>query len=430
MASFTELIAESIRQRKADFLAKLASEPVDETEALLARGTQAHWHSFEPVDGIAAIHDGQPVAAVDGSLAIRALSVGAYWIIAQALLIGADGLRLSKGDTRLIRGEVERPNVDRCASLVMRSLELALAIEFVKNTSNHILLLDGSLYSDLPYLLYNLAIGGYEDLPSQVLGQYLELFDLCQQRAILLIGVSKSARSAVFGRALLAESALSSSPDNHACNEQPPTADVQAHDDFPQSDVQHAQQVSQKHQRKRQSVSVLPTDGELLYRWTQGMGLTDPVLLGSDSFGRGSAPVVATLSVQSQLPLQNAGFSPLQQHMIEQLRHAPAIGTFYARLAPGEDVLRIDTLASTFGMPDVRLLDFAQVFVPYTTAISMMQRLLREYGGLSVYNAALYVVDHEVRLRAETVDSIYLPVLRRQLNYPIQYDRSTRRFIR
>ncbi|HVB24873.1 MAG TPA: DNA double-strand break repair nuclease NurA [Ktedonobacteraceae bacterium] len=427
MTSFTELIAESIRQRRADFLAKLSSEPENETETLLARGTQAHWHPFGADDGLDAFHHTQRVAAVDGSLAIRALSVGAYWIVAQALLIGPDGLRLSRGDTRLIRGEVERPNVDRCASLLMRSLELELALEFTRNTSDHVLLLDGSLYSDLPYLLYNLAIGGYEDLPSQVLEQYLELFDLCQQRNIFLLGVSKSARSAVFGRALLAESnASSSSRSMQTDSTHMLKADVQNPDDDSAGDTLH---FPQRHSHTRQEVNELPTDGELLYRWTKGMGLTDPVLLGSDSFGRGSAPVIAILSAQNQPLAQEAGFSPLQQQMIEQLHHAPAIGTFYARLAPGEDVLRIDALASTYGRANVRLLDFAQAFIPHTTAYPIMHRLLREYGGRSVYNAALYVVDHEVRLRAETVDSIYLPVLRRQLNYPIQYDRSTRRFI-
>ena len=362
MASFTELIAESIRQRRADFLAKLSSEPDNETEALLAQGTLVHWHPFEPADGLDEFHCTQRVAAVDGSLAIRALSVGAYWIVAQALLIRPDGLRLSRGDTRLIRGEVERPNVDRCASLLMRSLELELALEFTRNTSDHILLLDGSLYSDLPYLLYNLAIGGYEDLPSQVLGRYLELFDLCQQRNIFLLGVSKSARSAVFGRALLAESnALSSSRIMQTDTAQMLKADVQEPDDYPEGDTQH---IPQRQRQAQQGMSELPTDGELLHRWTKGMGLTDPVLLGSDSFGRGSAPVVAILSAQNQQLAQDAGFTPFQQQMIEQLHHAPAIGTFYTRLAPGEDVLRIDALASIYGRSNVRLLDFAQAFVP------------------------------------------------------------------
>ncbi len=120
---------------------------------------------------------------------------------------------------------------------------------------------------------------------------------------------------------------------------------------------------------------------------------------------------------------------PNLQRVLERLFNAPAIGTFYVRMAPGDDALRVDALASTFGRGDLHLLGFTRTLVPYTTALPLLQHLLGEYGGFSVYHAALYVVDKEVRLHAATVDHIYLSVLRRQLAQPIQYDRSTRRFI-
>jgi hypothetical protein len=114
----------------------------------------------------------------------------------------------------------------------------------------------------------------------------------------------------------------------------------------------------------------------------------------------------------------------------ERLLAAPAIGTFYVRLAPDEDVLRVDALAPTFGRDDLHLLEFDHTIVPYTTALPIVRYLSGEYGGPSVYNAALYVVDREVRLHSATVDRVYLSILRRQLGYPVQYDRSTRRFLR
>lgn len=117
------------------------------------------------------------------------------------------------------------------------------------------------------------------------------------------------------------------------------------------------------------------------------------------------------------------------QKLLIRLSIAPAIGTFYVRLAAGDDALRVDALASTFGSNDLRLLGFTRTLVPYTTALPLVQKLLSNYGGYSVYHAALYVVDKEVRLNAATVDHIYLSVLRRQLGQPIQYDRSTRRFV-
>jgi hypothetical protein len=428
MASFTDLIAERIHFRREEFLAGLSSEPDDEVEYLLAKAIQAHWHPFEPENTRNIDQTISQAAAVDGSRAIRALNSGADWVIAQALLIGPNGLRKSAVDTRLLRGEIERPTVDRYAALLMRSLELDLALKFVEGGDGHTLILDGSLYADLPYLLYRLAIRGYEDLPLRVLEQYLDLFDLCQKNGVLLLGISKSARSAVLGHALLDgnRSLVLSIPQQPGATSRPLEANVQE-----DVEIFRGDSVNGKNRLRgiRSGINGLPTDGELMHRWTKGGGLTDPVLLGSSSFGSAGAIADEKLTAQIQQVLLEPHLSPDLRQLLERLSNAPAIGTFYIRLAPGDDALRVDALASTFGRDDLRLLRFTRTLVPYTTALPLVQYLLGEYGGLSVYHAALYVVDKEVRLHAATVDHIYLSVLRRQLGQPVQYDRSTRRFI-
>ena len=394
MASFTDLIAQRISAQRDELLTVLSTNPNDDREHALAGGIQTHWHPFSPDSDEYINQPRLRIGAVDGSRAIRSLNVGADWIVAQALLIGPDGLREAEGDSRILRGDVESPRIDRYASLLMRSLELGLALQFAQKNMGDILLIDGSLYSDLPYLLYNLdlAIGGYENLPRKVLTQYLDLFELCQQANILLLGIAKSTRSTVLGKALL-------------------------QDNFPIND--------------------LPSDGELLYRWTKGCGLTNPVLLGSASFGHTSALRIAELAANAKQMLTNNDLPQTtipkfpQDHLNQlqaKLLAAPAIGTFYARLAHGDDVLRIDALASAFERNELRLLEFDQELIKHEAALPILGHLLGEYGGLSVYNAALYVVDQEVRLRAETVDNVYLPILRSQLGSHIKYDRSTRRF--
>lgn len=394
MASFTDLIAQRIYDQRDELLACLSPHPQGDIEHELATKVETYWHPLlrENVES-----PDQPqlrVGAVDGSRAVRSLNSGADWIVAQALLIGSDGLRDSLGDIRILRGDIERPEVDRYASLFMRSLELDLALRFVQEKRGNILLLDGSLYSDLPYLLYNLAIGGYEDLPLSVLEKYLDLFELCQQSDILLLGIAKTTRSTIFGRALL---------ENY----------------FPADE--------------------LPSDGELLYRWTEGCGFTNPVLLGSASFGHTSARRIAQLAVNARQTMRDnhlflasepASSQGHFNHLSAKLLAAPAIGTFYVRLAPGDDVLRVDALSSSFQCSGRHLLDFDHELIEHTTALAILQYLLNDYGGLSVYNAALYIVDQEVRLHAETVDKVYLPILCNQLGSHIQYDRSTRRFFR
>ncbi len=426
MASFIDVIAQCISLRRAEFLAGLSTHPNDDVEHLLMTQVKAHWHPFSCESSKSVSHSQWRVGAVDGSHAIRSLNVGIDWVIAQALLISPDGRRLSEGDTLPLRGDIERPAVDRCASLLMRSLELQLALRFVREDMGNVLLLDGSLYADLPYLLYNLAIGGHEDLPLKVLTQYLDLFELCQQHNILLLGIAKTTRSKVLGHAFLQARST-----NHGrgviqpANALSVTEEKESLVSYQSSDLFNPNSL------------LLPSDGEMLRRWTEGCGLTDPLLLGSASFGHRSAQKVAQLasrakqsSTQSKLQstiLQDhiqERLSPLQ----ERLLAAPAIGTFYARLASGDDILRIDALASTFGRNDLRLLEFAHDITTHVVALPIMEYLINDYGGLAVYNAALYVVDQEVRLHAETVDRIYLPILRSQLDHSIQYDRSTRRF--
>ncbi|GHO79959.1 hypothetical protein KSD_77300 [Ktedonobacter sp. SOSP1-85] len=426
MASFIDLIAESIHLRRDEFLTGFTEKPHGDIEQRLAAGIQAHWHPLSPEVVGDALHQKPQAGAVDGSRAIRALSIGADWIVAQALLLGPDGLRLSVADTLLLRGEIELPALNRCASLLMRSLELDLALKFVREGLGNVLLLDGSLYADLPYLLYNLAIGGYEDLPSKVLGQYLDLFDLCQQRGVLLLGIAKRTRSTILGHALLAERQPAIAANLQQGDlDQTPEATMQA------VSAENGSSNGNQHHPDllRRDLPRLPSDGELLYRWAVGSGITDPVLLGSTSFGHTSAQKVAALAAQLRQAKSAQGGQEQLSPLHERLLVAPAIGTFYVRLAPGEDVLRVDTLAPTFGRDDLHLLEFDHTLASYITALPVVSYLLGEYGGLSVYNAALYVVDREVRLHSATVDQVYLPVLRRQLGYPIQYDRSTRRFI-
>ncbi len=308
----------------------------------------------------------------------------------------------------------------------MRSLELDLALKFAQSGAGNLLLLDGSLYADLPHLLYGLAIPGREDLPLVVLQGYLDLFACCEARGILLLGLAKSARSTVLGRAILDGAAgVALAHDTQAVV--PATVTGDAVEGAPGADVAALSPAS--HVRDS-TFAGLPTDAEILHRWTSGAGFTRPVLLGTTSFGHRRGPVMnepASLAKQvtgGQLSAEE------RREILERLRTAPAIGTFYARLAPGDDALRVDALAGAFGRSDQHLLDFSHRVLPCEAALPLVRRLLGDYGGASVYNAALYVVDREVRLHAETVDRVYLSVLRRQLDVPVQYDRSTRRFAR
>ncbi len=433
MASFTDLVAGRLRQRRQEFLAGLAPEPSGDLEDRLAAGVVAMWHRLMP-DPAGMAEDAsppQPAAAVDGSRAVRALNSGADWVVAQALLLGPAGLRLTAADTTLLRGEIDRAAVDRCAALLMRSLELELALTFARSGSGDLLLLDGSLYAELPHLLYSLAVPGHEDLPLVVLRRYLDLFACCRERGILLLGLAKSARSTVLGRAILEECVVPRARPVHAGS--PTAAGAPAADTLegaPGADVISPGFTESAPHGATPTPAGLPTDAEILHRWAPGAGFSAPILLGTASFGHRRGPVAHDpASLAGQFAAGELSGAE-RRDIVARLRDAPAIGTFYVRLAPGEDALRVDALADAFGAGEQHLLDFVHQVLPHGAAEPLARRLLAEYGGASVYNAPLYVVDREVRLQTETVDRVYLALLRRQLGVPVQYDRSTRRFAR
>ena len=424
MASFTDLVADRIQQRLDEFKESIDNSPKNDLERELAQGVRTHWHEL---DGILPAGAPQvpnaPAAAVDGSRAVRALNTGADWLIAQALLIGPGGLRLSDAETVLLSGEILQLEIDRCASMLMRNLELRLALKYVESGAGDLLLLDGSLYADLPHLLYPLDIPNYEDLPLYVLQAYLDLFEQSQQRGVLLVGIAKSARSVALGRTILDERLAPQS----AGQVSPDVVEGAAIRSAPASNASSLPARRKKGKTRRDG---LPSDSELLYRWAEGAGLTDPILLGTASFASYKAEELSrpsSLAGQFESALLTPGD---QQKVLNRLLDAPAIGTVYLRPTAGDDALRVDALAGSFGRKDLRLFDLVHDWAPYKTALPLVERLLGDYGGLNVYNAALYVVDQEVRLHTQTVDHVYLSVLRRLLNFPIQYDRSTRRFLR
>ena len=441
MASFTDLIASHIKEHQSEFLAGIVPDPQTPLEELLASSLRRLWRPLpaSAPSGAPAL----PVVAVDGSRAIRALNTGADWIIAQALLIGSGQAPDRLAETVTVRGDIEQPAVERYGALLMRKLELDLALQFVTklnavpepdhlpDQSRAVLLLDGSLYAELPHLLYRLAVPGHEDLPLLVLERFLQLFDACRRSNVLLIGVAKSARSTVLARAILHDQQDQQDQKTLAQHDRRQNLTVAPIADAVEGDAT-ADVVSYAHPSPHDAETdgALITDSEMLHRWTTGAGITDPVLLGTASFGHRRATVEH--DPESLAEMFGGGSLALgeRRSILSRLRAAPAIGVCYLRLAPGEDALRVDAPASQLGYPDKHLLDFQVEMLPAADAQPFAQTLLAGYGGASVYNAPLYVVDREVRLHARTVDTVYLSVLRAALQTPVQYDRSTRRFLR
>lgn len=149
-------------------------------------------------------------------------------------------------------------------------------------------------------------------------------------------------------------------------------------------------------------------DSEMIYRWTgYRAGYSTPVILGKWGFTRGSRELI------------DRG----------ELKDAPAIVSFFVRLADYDDAVRVDVPAFCVG--DERRLgevDGELLTLDNPALHGILQILASDYGGLEVYNALLYAVDREVRLERRTMNDVYLNLIAGVLECEIRLDRSDRRF--
>jgi hypothetical protein len=137
------------------------------------------------------------------------------------------------------------------------------------------------------------------------------------------------------------------------------------------------------------------------------------VLLGQRSFTKGSEAV-----------------------LLEKVKDAPAIVSFFVRLADFDDALRIDVPASCIERHETigDIESGAEILLDQPGDLKYIDQVLgllsADYGGLEVYNALLYSVDREVRLRQDMMDEVYLSLIQNTLgtDVEIRLDRSERRF--
>jgi hypothetical protein len=389
MANFIDRLSEKLADgQKRDELRRTLSKDALPHEEALQRLVKKHWHKLPQIksEGL------RPAFAVDGSRAVRHLANGAYLFVAQALIVGertGEGLEATDVDVQILPGATPTPFVERFAELMMHRLEATLASEHAKTMpKGGVIFLDGALYGQLPQLYqvrHDIADNEAETFAKEavnekvnhILRAYLHLFQLCVNNNLWLVSIAKTSREATHAK-------------------------VWWQDAF------------RKKQVKEDTLSIEISDSEAIFRWTdRAAGFSTPVLLGKRSFSKQPEAIV-----------------------FDKVRNVPAIASFFLRLADFDDALRIDVPATCLGrdetIGDVEtnaeiLLDSPE---DLRQVAAVLELLRADYGGLEVYNALLYSVDLEVRLRQEMMDEVYLRLIQNSLGADVELrlDRSERRF--
>ena len=359
MPYFLTQFAEDIAKKRRRFAAIFDSKPHNPCEEELRGALSERWHPLP--DGLPAA---RPTWAVDGGSGSTPLSNGASFISCRAVLVGPD-YEDSRVICEVLRGS-DPADPGRATDRLRMFLELSLAVDNLPGMAGGMLLLDGTLLSQLSHALYlrPMPIGDFPDLRISIIEALFNLFEGCRRHNGLLAGISKSARATILSRSL-------------ADGSQP-----------------------------------LLCDAELLARFTEGAGFTEPVLFGTDG-------------IDADRP--QAETDDLRVLYRERIGDLPAIGVFFVRFAPGDDPLRIDTLGNTLGCTDP-LLSFSRRWAGEQSADEILSALLAQYGGSSVYNSMLYAADRVVRLSRGALANEHLGILRDIIGTSVSMDRGARRF--
>lgn len=394
MPDFIAEFANSITSQSQNIKSLFSRKPDTAIEEQLANAIANQWHSPLPL----ANFEQRAAYAVDGSGAIRFFDNGACMIVSHALLERA-GHEETATDVIFRRGNISNPVLERYRDLTLRRIEIQIALDHLDSLAKGILYLDGSLYAELPHLLYPLDIQEAADLPLLLMEMYLELWRRCQELDIVLIGVSKTSRGNLLSNTFL--NLLDGS------------------DTIP-ADISDAELVS--------SNGKTPTDAEVLYRWTEGPGFSTPILVGMQSFGHRRKQLRSNSSGIVEAYRRRGVSKEWAHDILDNILSAPSIAAWYVRFNFGDDPLRVEVPATLLGGESPSMVDFYSKVISPSIINRVLGYLHASYGGSSVYNAPIYTADRKVRLNRRVVDQKYLNIIRQVVGRPVNFDRSTRRF--
>ena len=381
--NFTSEFIEEIQRNRTYLLSLLEVDNPSKLELKLKKELLNHWHSL-PIADSSIFRE----FSIDSSSAMRSLSRGIDFFIVRALMLGSNGFIKKKMMFDAIPGITDSDVSSKLLRILRDLIEIKIIVENCPNSEGNLVLIDGNLYSRYTHPMEQLNIKGREHLPLQLFEAMQKMFEICREKGIVVVGVSKSSKTRALGNAFL-----------------------------------------DKLEYSREALDI--PDFEMLYRWKrEEKGFTTPLILGNYAFRED--PRAMWEEPEKYL---NRYFRDIPENLrewgIEVIRKvplAPAIIMFHLIPEIGEQPLRIDVPVNCLGMKD-RILDVLSFrFADSYIIEDLISQLIADRGGREVYNALLYVVDKEVRLSSNVVDKVYKSILGSELKIPIEYDRSTRRF--
>ncbi len=440
MPQFLDSFTHQVRERRDEIRQKLDRGRVSELDEDLANLIRKNWLPL-PSSVVE-----KEVVAVDGSRAVRPYASGATLYIVRSLALWRkERFRMLDVDSFL--SKAKSTDIGVFVNIKMEHLEFEVARKAVleADLSNVVLLIDGSLFGRMTHLPKDQPAEGMKSFMLQYFDTYHNLLELCRERNILLLGISKDSRSSFLRDYLLSllfggevDKLKGIDPEDrekllHIFEEAFDRPSI-AFSRFRQLMEKYADKLSKIESILYEVVAARP-DHQLIRNYIERPGHTVPIEL---SFSGSRARMTRQIQKEpdsfirsrfKETILETSDEHKFLQEAVQTISLLPDFPTmisFHVLLDRRDTPVRVDTPSWTFGR-EYHVKDFKGSRKVLVNVNDIIGILVAGYAGLRDYNIWLKRVDEEVRLSRDTVDELYSSALEKLLGVTIIHTRGYRR---
>lgn len=441
MPDFLDEFASSVGDKKEALKAKILKGTPNPLHDDFERYLNSNWVPLNDMEQFSVRPTGSlGIMAVDSSVYTNLLSTGGIFYVIRSLAVFRDQSRKML-ETDAFFTKASLLDAQLFIGRKMEMFEFRAAVDALKSGLDcDSILIDGSLYGRASHLPIETPVEDQRIMLLQYFQVYREFMDLCREKGILLMGVSKESRSTFF-RDYLLKLLFNEALENLKANFDP--RDLQKLRPLFEEMLYHERSVRnkfsklrEKHGKKLGTVRLIleelassRPDYQLIMNHAKTPGYTQPLLLGpSVNAARGFEQYRRDPQkyIRSHFPLtsreKGKEFVAWASGILQGLMTFPGIISLHILLDARDSPIRVDLPVWDHTFPKTgwpRPIDL--------NVEGLLKVMITGYCGLDCYNLWLKNVDERVRLKKRVVDTIYFPFMERLFGAKIIRGRGYRR---
>jgi hypothetical protein len=438
MPEFLEDFASLVNSKKYDLKEKILHGIPNQLQDRFRKYFDSYWISDLREKIVPCSLKDIDVMAIDSSLYTNLLSTGGLFYIVRSMAACREKTRKVM-ETDVIFSKDELSKIRYLIGRKMELLEFQVAINSIKNGINcEAVLLDGSLYGRAIHNL--IETKSREEIPTllKYFQVYNELLDLCKEKNILLVGVSKQSRSTFFRDFLLRLIFIEELEKSDLSPEMKRQLDSIFFGvlDVEKKALRRFDLLKRKQKNGLEEIEMMfeelsssRSDYQLVMNFANSIGFTKPLLLGPSArmarfFKR--FQFSSKTYVQATFPRttreKGDDFVEWASQIISKIPDFPSFVSFHLLLDERDSPLRIDVPNWDYKISEIDWPKPVDVNLE-----NLLKIMITGYCGLDGYNLWLKDVDQKVRLKKRVVDQIYFPYMEKIFKEKIIRGRSYRR---